>query len=119
VASTLTDSASVLLERASATSRGLKDLSRDQPLVLAGIGFAIGAAIGASLPRTETEDRLAGETSDSFKERVRDVTEEQLEKAKSIGERAYEEISTDVERQDVSSAPAVDDTHHTQSDRAA
>jgi ElaB/YqjD/DUF883 family membrane-anchored ribosome-binding protein len=55
---------------ASAT-RTLADLCHDQPLVLAGLGLALGAALGTSLPPTETERRLMGASSDTVKRRAR------------------------------------------------
>ncbi|MCO6763492.1 hypothetical protein KQH43_30835, partial [Streptomyces sp. EL5] len=35
-------------------------LLREQPLVVGALGIALGALLGASLPRTETEDRALG-----------------------------------------------------------
>jgi len=43
-------------------SSGLARLAQEQPLVLAGIGVAIGAALAALFPVTETENRLVGRT---------------------------------------------------------
>jgi len=55
---------------------GVGYLLNEQPLVLAGMGLAVGAAIGAALPETEMEDRLMGEASDELKNRARDVAKE-------------------------------------------
>src|SRR5262245_22101980 len=55
---------------AATTSRDIFDFCRDQPLVMAGLGIALGAAAGAALSSTETERRLMGEASDEFKERT-------------------------------------------------
>jgi Protein of unknown function (DUF3618) len=46
---------------AATTSRDMFDFCCDQPLVLAGLGIALGAAVGAAFPSTETEDQLMGE----------------------------------------------------------
>src|SRR5258707_3181956 len=46
---------------AATTSRDIFDFCCDQPLVLAGLGIALGAAVGAAFPSTETEDQLMGE----------------------------------------------------------
>ncbi|MBT9371475.1 DUF3618 domain-containing protein [Rhizobium sp. CSW-27] len=40
---------------------------QDQPLIGGALAFALGAAIGAALPRTEQEDEMLGETSDAVK----------------------------------------------------
>lgn len=45
-------------------ARSLIDLCTDQPLLLAGIGLALGTAIGAILPSTQTKDRMMGAASD-------------------------------------------------------
>jgi uncharacterized protein DUF3618 len=50
---------------ASAAGGSFLALVRDQPLVLAGIGVALGALLGAALPATETENRLMGGASDA------------------------------------------------------
>ena len=63
-------------------SRGLSWLVREQPLVLGGIGLAVGAALGAVLPGTETEDRLMGETRDDLAGQARATAEEGYQRAK-------------------------------------
>ena len=63
-------------------SRGLGWLVREQPLVLGAIGLAVGAAVGALLPGTESEDRLMGETRDDLAGRARATAEEGFERAK-------------------------------------
>jgi ElaB/YqjD/DUF883 family membrane-anchored ribosome-binding protein len=69
-------------------SRGLGWLVREQPLVLGAVGLAVGAAVGALLPGTETEDRLMGETRDDLAGQARATAEEGLERAKeTVGER--------------------------------
>ncbi len=52
--------------------------------------FAVGAAIGAALPHTETEDELLGETSDSAKEAVTVQASEALAEGKAIASDAYD-----------------------------
>lgn len=66
------------------------ELLRDQPLVAAGIGLAIGALIGAALPATDIERRTLGETSDELKARARQFATEQAEKAKTVAAETYE-----------------------------
>jgi hypothetical protein len=66
------------------------DLLERHPLVLGGLGLALGAAIAYSLRLTVTESRLIGDTSDRFKRRAREMAEEQLERAQAVAGRAYE-----------------------------
>jgi hypothetical protein len=77
--------------------RGLDWVLREQPLVLGAIGLAVGAAIGALLPRTETEDRLMGETRDDLVARATDTVEEGYRQAKDV---AVEKLSETTERLD-------------------
>jgi ElaB/YqjD/DUF883 family membrane-anchored ribosome-binding protein len=75
-----------------ATSRDIFDFCRDQPLVLAGLGLALGAAIGAVFPSTETERQLMGETSDEVKEQTRSLAAESYEKSKSVAQAVVGEV---------------------------
>jgi hypothetical protein len=84
---------------AATQSRTIVDFCRDQPLVLAGLGLALGAAIGALLPSSETEDRLVGEASDEMKERAREFAAEQYDKAKNVASAAYQEARAQAERE--------------------
>ncbi len=59
-----------------ATTRSVTDFCRDQPLVLAGLGIAIGAALGALLPGTEAEDSLMGEAADEVKDEMQQTATE-------------------------------------------
>lgn len=59
-------------------------LLHEQPLVLIGMGFAIGAALGAGLPSTRRENQLMGETSDNVKAQAKALGKEQMEKAEAV-----------------------------------
>jgi hypothetical protein len=97
------DSASTIGKQVSARSNDLIELWKERPLVLAGIGVAVGAAIGSMLPTTEAENRLLGETSEEIKERTRDIASEQYEKAKNVAAAAFGEArkaaETEAEKQ--------------------
>jgi len=69
-------------QRTLQSGSALVDFCREQPLVLAGIGVAMGALIGALLPATDAENRLMGETSDRLKARTQDLASQQVEAAK-------------------------------------
>ena len=77
---------------AATTSRDMFDFCCDQPLVLAGLGVALGAAVGAAFPSTETEDQLMGESSDELKERTRAFAQQQYEKSRSTAEAALDKV---------------------------
>ncbi len=74
---------------------------RDHPLVGGALAFAMGAAIGASLPSTEQEDSLMGAASDATKEAAsrkarevarqgEDMAAETLEKTVAVASDIYD-----------------------------
>jgi hypothetical protein len=77
---------------AATTSRDMFDFCCDQPLVLAGLGIALGAAFGAAFPSTETEDQLMGEASDEVKERTRAFAQEHYETSRSTAEAVLDKV---------------------------
>jgi ElaB/YqjD/DUF883 family membrane-anchored ribosome-binding protein len=82
--------------------QGLGWLVREQPLVLGAIGLAVGAAVGALLPGTETEDRLMGDTRDGLAERARVTAEQGFEQAKETAGEHLERAKDRVGGADVS-----------------
>jgi hypothetical protein len=81
-------SASGFGRRTADASRDLLQFCKSQPLVLAGLGMALGAIIGALIPPTDTEDALMGEKSDQLKDQARDIAEDQIRRAESTAESA-------------------------------
>jgi hypothetical protein len=73
----------------------LFEFCREQPLVLAGLGIAIGALAGALLPESETEERLMGDTSARVKRSARDMVSEQVDAVKEAGESVLETLKGD------------------------
>lgn len=53
----------------------LETMMHDQPLVFGALALAVGAAFGGALPRSQTEDRMFGESSAKLKARARQVAE--------------------------------------------
>lgn len=78
-------------------SQRIWDFCKDQPLVVAGLGLAIGAAIGSAIPVTEAERRLMGETSDQLKQKAQEFVNDPLKSAnqmaKSVGEQIIDEAA--------------------------
>jgi hypothetical protein len=58
---------------ASARQRSFGDFCSEQPLVLPGLGLALGAALGAAFRSTASESWLMGESSDELKEKAKDL----------------------------------------------
>jgi ElaB/YqjD/DUF883 family membrane-anchored ribosome-binding protein len=83
------------------SSRSVVDFMNEQPLVLVGIGLALGAMLGAALPATDTEDEVMGETSDAMKRQTAALAEEQLEKGEAVAEQAWEAAKQEADKQGI------------------
>lgn len=102
-AARLRSSSASLRDSASETGHGIVEALRSQPMVLAGIGLALGAAIGAVLPGSVAEDRIMGEASDDVKATAQNAAGEQVDKAKAAAEHVYEGAVHPTGQQDVDS----------------
>lgn len=65
-------------------SRNFVALCKEQPILMAGVGIALGAAIGALLPASATENRLMGKASDDVKLRARRVGDRARQGAQAV-----------------------------------
>jgi ElaB/YqjD/DUF883 family membrane-anchored ribosome-binding protein len=74
---------------ASRTGTSVGQFAREQPLLVAGIGFALGVALGALLPLTRAEGELLGEQADRLKEKASDLVSEGYDKVKSVAQDSY------------------------------
>ena len=92
-ASTVAQSTTALEQRALAATRSLFDFAKDQPLVLAGLGLAIGAALGAALPETAAEERLMGDAAEKVKDQAQQLASEQMQTAKQVGQHLFDETA--------------------------
>ena len=84
------------------------DFAHEQPLIVAAIGIALGAAVAALLPRTQTEDSLMGEASDAIKGAVGEAAGEQYALAKTAAENVAAEAKASATRHGLSTAGAAD-----------
>jgi hypothetical protein len=73
------------------STRGVTNFMQEQPMVLAGLGIALGAVIGALLPTTEIEERYIGPTAESLKEQAKSVAREQWEHGKEMAAEGWDE----------------------------
>lgn len=62
---------------------GFQRILTEQPLVVAGVGIALGALLGAALPSTAQEDEAMGGASDGLKRDAETFGREQLETAQT------------------------------------
>jgi len=67
----------------SSLQSGLDYLIQEQPMMLAAIGIAAGAALGAALPETNVENRALGEARDHLARAATQAAEERLSRLKN------------------------------------
>jgi ElaB/YqjD/DUF883 family membrane-anchored ribosome-binding protein len=74
-------------EMARTSGYAVADFVKDNPLLVAGIGAAVGAVIAASIPPSEAENRLFGAGSEKLKDKAREAAAQGIEK---VGDLAAE-----------------------------
>ena len=79
--------------QASRLTRTLIDELENQPLVAGALAFAVGAALGAALPRTRQEDQVMGKAADQVKREAGHMANELYEKGKEQAAGLYEEAA--------------------------
>lgn len=64
----------------------------EQPLILGVIGLAVGAAIGAALPITETEDQVMGGTSHRLRDSATDAARQEIDGLRAAAGEAVQNV---------------------------
>jgi hypothetical protein len=64
----------------------LERVARENPLALGAAAALVGVAIGLTVPSTETEDRLMGETRDNVVDKAREVAGDAVEKVQDAAQ---------------------------------
>jgi len=75
-----------LADQAQQLKGTFETLLREQPLVVGALGIALGALLGAALPRTETEDRALGKHSDKLTAKAKQAASSGYEQVKAAGQ---------------------------------
>jgi hypothetical protein len=96
---TMTDKAASIAQSTTAASRSFAEFCAEQPLVIAGIGIAVGAAIGAALPGTTAKNRVMGDTADELKRKGEELASQTWEQAKTVAQAGYEAAKNEAEKQ--------------------
>ena len=89
-ASQATDGASGAVQR---SKSAVMDFVEANPLLVAGIGAAVGAFIAAALPPSNAENKLLGSKADDLKDKALDVAAQELEKGKKVVADAVEDVT--------------------------
>lgn len=80
--------------------RTFMDTLEREPLLLAGVGVLVGAAIGAALPHTRVEDRLMGEDRDRLLNKGKSLAQEGMQQAGAAASAAYETVKSELTDED-------------------
>jgi len=99
------DRSSRSVGRASTQMRdATQDLIEREPLVLAALGLAAGAAIGALLPRTAVEDEALGAYGRQLRDTGENLIEKGMEEAKDLASQVYDATKKEADRQGLTQA---------------
>jgi len=100
IASTALHKASDYREQA---QRGVLDMLDREPVLIGGLAFVVGAAIGASLPSTATEDQMVGPARDRLLEKGKEAQSnaQLVEKAGQIVRLLGGELATPAESREL------------------
>lgn len=85
------------------------DMFEDQPLIAGALAIAVGAAIGAALPRSRTEDAYMGEHRDNLMHEAERVFQEEKEKLSKVAKAATDEakqVGEEIKKNADDAAPA-------------
>lgn len=93
-------------DQAGRAQNAISQLIREQPLIVGAVGLALGAIIGAVLPRTRREDEMMGERSDQFRESAMETAREQVTHVREAGGRIVEKVRSEAEDQGLTSDSA-------------
>jgi len=78
-------------ELSSSLQNTLAEMFEKQPLLLGAVGLAVGAAIAASIPTTDTENRFMGETAETVKEQAQHFLTEKTKQAEAMATKGLAE----------------------------
>lgn len=88
------------------TKNATADFLKDNALLVAGIGAAVGAFIAASLPSSEAENKLFGAGSDQLKAKARQAAADGIDKATDYATQAAGAVATAAAREGLNSSGA-------------
>ena len=96
---TARDTASDLTGRA---GKSFLETIEQNPLVVAGVGLLVGGLIASALPRSDIEDGLIGEASNSVKQRAQAAASQGIDAAKDAAGEVYDKAVRQAEAEGLS-----------------
>jgi ElaB/YqjD/DUF883 family membrane-anchored ribosome-binding protein len=108
VIATATESAGIANDCAAAmgtsTGNAVIDFVKENPLLVAGIGAAVGAFMAAAIPSSQAENRLFGAGSEKLKDKAREAAAQGIEKAGDIASQAVGSLAAAAAREGLDAA---------------
>lgn len=108
VTSTLQDQTQYLTQQAQQQAerakRGFQETWQENPLTIAAVALAAGAAIGLILPITQQENEMMGATRDRLMQQAQDTAKETVQKVEQVAEKAYQ-AATDTAKAEMEQQP--------------
>jgi hypothetical protein len=89
----------------------LNDVIRQNPILVGGIGLAIGAIIASVLPQTDAENGVMGEASASVQKRANDLASRGFEAAKGVASNVVGDVAQKASDQGLDPAALSDAAH--------
>ena len=86
--------------------QGVQQGLQQEPLVLAALGFAAGAAIGGLLPHSKVEDEAVGEFSDQVRGKAEELLQTGLETGKQVAAETFEAAKEEADKQGLADTDA-------------
>jgi hypothetical protein len=77
----------------------VSDVIRQNPILVGGIGLAIGALIASALPRTDAETGVMGEASAGVQKRANEMASQGFEAAKDLASNVVSDVTQKVAEQ--------------------
>lgn len=96
---TIGDAGNAVAEMPYEIQRVGEDMVERHPLVVGAAAIALGAAIGAALPRTDLEDRQLGDASEKMKDAVTAQGEKVMRSAEDIASKVSDVAAQEADRQ--------------------
>lgn len=90
-------------DQAQRAKGGFQQMLQENPLAVGALAVGLGAAVGFSVPETDKENQVMGETRDNLVERGKEKTEEIKPKVRRVAEEAQSAAKSEAQNQDLSS----------------
>jgi len=97
--SSIGEAAASTVEAAQTSANEILNAVDRYPLIVGGIGLAIGALIGTAIPRTSAETEMVGELSGEVQGRAREMMKTGADAVQKVASEVYDEAAQEADKQ--------------------